>query len=69
MDLSIVIPARNEMFLPKTVENLLENIKGDTEIIVICVGDWPVDPIEDHPRVTIIHHSESIGQRLSLIHI
>jgi glycosyltransferase involved in cell wall biosynthesis len=62
-DLSIIIPARNEMFLRKTVENILENIEADTEIIAICDGNWPDPPLEDNPRVTIVHHSESIGQR------
>ena len=63
MDLSIVIPARNEMFLTRTVEGLLDNIRGDTEIIVMCDGNWPNPPIKNHPRVVMVHHSESIGQR------
>ena len=61
-DLSILIPARNEMFLATTIENILENIEADTEIIAILDGDWPEPPVSDHPRVTVIHH-ESIGQR------
>jgi len=63
MDLSILIPARNEMFLAKTVENVLENIRADSEIIVVCDGSWPNPPIEDNPRINLIYHSESIGQR------
>lgn len=63
MDLSILIPSRNELFLAKTIENILENIKGDTEIIAVCDGAWPDPAINDHPRVNLIHHSESIGQR------
>lgn len=63
MDLSILIPARNEMWLSKTVEDLLENIEGDTEILVGLDGAWAEPPIKDHPKVTIVHHSESIGQR------
>lgn len=62
-DLSILIPARNEMFLRKTIENILENIEGDTEIIAVLDGIWADPPIPDHERVTIIHHAESIGQR------
>jgi glycosyltransferase involved in cell wall biosynthesis len=62
-ELSIIIPARNEIFLRQTVENILENIRADTEIIVICDGNWPDPPLTDHPRVTVVHHSESIGQR------
>jgi len=61
--LSILIPARNEMFLTKTIENILENIEGDTEIIAVCDGNWPDPPIQDHPRVHLIYHSQPIGQR------
>lgn len=61
-DLSVVIPARNEIFLRKTIENVLENIEGDTEVIAICDGYWPTPPIADHPRVILIHH-DAIGQR------
>jgi glycosyltransferase involved in cell wall biosynthesis len=63
VELSILIPARNEMFLGKTVENILENIEAETEIIVVCDGDWPDPAIEDNPRVHLIHHAISIGQR------
>lgn len=62
-DLSILIPARNEEFLGKTIENILENIEGDTEIIAVCDGYWPDPPIEDNPRLTLIHYPEPIGQR------
>ncbi len=61
-DLSIIIPARQEMFLSKTVDNILENIEADTEIIVICDGDWPDPALDDHERVTVVRH-EPIGQR------
>ena len=51
------------MFLTRTVEDILSNIEGNTEIIVILDGSWADPPIKDDPRVTIIHHSLSIGQR------
>ena len=54
-DLSIIIPARAEMFVAKTVENLLENIRGDkTEIIVILDGQWADPGIPQHEKVTIL---------------
>lgn len=62
-ELSILIPARNEMFLARTVEDILKNMRGDTEIIVILDGAWADPPIQDHPKVTIVHHQTSIGQR------
>lgn len=62
-DLSIVIPARNEQFLSHTIDDILTNIEGNTEIIAILDGCWADPPIKDNPRVTIIHHSVSVGQR------
>lgn len=53
-DFDIIIPARNEMFLRQTIENILENIEANTGIIAICDGNWPEPPIDDHPRVTLI---------------
>ena len=63
MDLSILIPSRNEMFLAKTIENILENIEGNTEVIAVLDGAWAEPPINDDPRVTLIHNPRSIGQR------
>lgn len=65
-DLSIIIPARSEMFITKTIDDILSNIEGNTEIIVVLDGCWTDPPIKDHPRITIIHHSESIGQRAAM---
>lgn len=62
-DLSILIPARNEMFLARTVEDILAKIEADTEIIVVLDGHWASPPIPQHERVTIIYLPESIGQR------
>ena len=62
-ELSILIPARNEMFLKQTIDNILENIEGDTEIITVMDGYWADPPIPQHERVTIVHLNESIGQR------
>ena len=62
-DLSVLVPSRNEMFLQRTIDDILSNIEGDTEIIAVCDGEWPDPAIDDHPRVTLIYHSESVGQR------
>jgi glycosyltransferase involved in cell wall biosynthesis len=62
-DLSILIPARNEIFLAKTVENILENIECNTEVIAVLDGAWAEPPVPQHERVTIIHNPQSIGQR------
>ena len=62
-DLSILIPARNEMFLAKTVERIMAQKRGRTEVIVGLDGQWANPPLIDHPDLTIIYYPESIGQR------
>lgn len=62
-DLSILIPARNEMFLVNTIQDLLQNIRGNTEILVGLDGEWSEPGIDSHPRVKILYVAESIGQR------
>jgi len=59
----VLIPSRNEMFLAQTIENILENVEGNTEVISVCDGSWPKPAVKDHPRVKLIYHGESIGQR------
>lgn len=66
--LSVLIPARSEFFhnvdyLGLTVENVLANSTDATEVIVVADGAWPLRPLASHPRLTLIHHSKSIGQR------
>ena len=61
--ISIILPSRNEMFLSKTIEDILKNTSEQTEIIAVLDGLWASPPIKDHPRVTLIYLSESIGQR------
>ena len=62
-DLSVIIPARNEIFLRRTIEDLIANIRGDTDIIAVLDGQWADPPIDDNPRVRLIYHSQPIGQR------
>lgn len=62
-ELSILIPARNEMFISNTVADILKNRRGKTEILVGLDGAWAEPGIPDHPDVRIVYVSESIGQR------
>jgi len=64
-DLSVIIPARNEQFLEKTIDTILENSVADTEVIVILDSYWPSPSIEDRPKVTFIHHTNPVGQRVA----
>ena len=62
-DLSILIPARNEIWLAKTVEDILSNIEMDTEIIVVLDGGWADPAIPQHERVNVVYLPKAIGQR------
>jgi len=63
---SVIIPARNEIYLQRTIDSILAAAEGDIEIIAICDGYWPDPPIQDDPRVILVHHTTSIGQRQSI---
>jgi len=63
-DLSILIPAKNEEFLGRTVEDLLENIQGKTEVIIILDGfEREIPKIPEDKRVRVIKNETSVGQR------
>lgn len=62
-ELSILIPSRNEVFLSRTVQDILANITADTEVIVGLDGVWADPPVEQNERVTVVYYPESIGQR------
>jgi len=51
------------MFLSRTIEDILEKKRGKTNIIVGLDGAWAEPVIKDHPDVTILHSSVSLGQR------
>lgn len=62
-DLSILIPARNEMFLARTIQDILENSSERTEVIAVLDGAWADPQVPDHDRVTLVYLPESVGQR------
>lgn len=51
------------MFLKHTVEDVLKNMRGDSEIIVVADGAWPLEPLHQDPRVQLVHMPTAIGQR------
>ena len=63
IDLSILIPARNEEFLQNTIDDILKNIRGRTEIIVTLDGYLPNPGLKQDPRVTVIYNPIAKGQR------
>ena len=62
-DLAICIPARNEMFLKQTIDDILKNKEAKTEIIAVLDGQWAEPAVPQHPDVNIIYVPEAIGQR------
>jgi glycosyltransferase involved in cell wall biosynthesis len=62
-ELSILIPANSEMFLARTIQDILENTSEQSEIIAVLDGKWADPAIPQHPRVNVIYIPESIGQR------
>lgn len=51
------------MFLARTIKDILEHSEADIEILVGLDGQWAEPVIEDHPKVSIIHTGEPVGQR------
>jgi len=65
--LSIIIPSRNEMFLEKTIRDLLAKASGEVEVIAVLDGYWPlVEEIVDDPRVIYLHKGISEGMRMGI---
>src|SRR3990167_4509566 len=62
-DLSVLIPARNEQWLSKTVEDVLAHAEADTEIVVVLDGSPANPPLPINPRIVIHAPSSPIGQR------
>src|SRR3990167_7189190 len=63
MDLTVIIPARNEEFLNRTIQDVLEHSKANTEVIAVLDGYLPNPPLKSDPRITIIYNPVSVGQR------
>ncbi len=63
-DLTVVVPARNEMWLAQTCKDVLAASSDSTKVLVILDGEWPEPPgLDVHPRLDIIKVPASIGQR------
>lgn len=51
------------MFLARTVEDIIENKRGATEIIIGLDGQWADPAVSQHDDVVVIYEPETIGQR------
>jgi glycosyltransferase involved in cell wall biosynthesis len=60
---SIIVPSRNEIFLPNTINDIFAKARGDIEVIVILDGYWPNPPLPEIKNLHIIHRGEPLGMR------
>ena len=66
---SILIASRQEIYLEKTIRDVLSNAEGEIEVIVELDGYLPNPQIVlNDNRVTFIHNPISIGQRQCINH-
>lgn len=61
--LSVIIPSYKDPLLHKTIDSLLDNAKGEIEVVVVLDGYWPVVPIKDDKRIVIVHLGKNRGMR------
>lgn len=64
--ISIVMPAREEKYLQKTIDSMFDRAEGTIEIVVVLDGYWPNPPIKDRDNLVLIHHGESRGMRAAI---
>jgi len=63
IELSVLIPARNEKFLQATIDDILKNFKSNFEILV-GLDDYDPDPaIAAHARVKVYRLQKRMGMR------
>ena len=66
---SVVIPGCNERFMGATITDLLQQSRGDVEILAVIDGGPMPDatcPLPTDPRVRIIRHEQLQGMRQSM---
>lgn len=61
---SVIIPARDEIHLNRTIENLLANATGNIEIITVLDG-YECDVMKD-TKIKVIKHKEPLGLRVAM---
>jgi len=62
-ELTIILPARCEEFLGRTIQDILENSEADTELIAVLDGYLPDPPLPVSDKVTVIYNPVAVGQR------
>src|SRR3990172_823176 len=61
---SVIVPSRNEIFLEKTLNDLLAKARGDVEVVAVLDGYIPNPPIAIHDsRLVVLSTHEAKGMR------
>lgn len=67
MELSVVIPARNEPYLSETMQDVLKKSTVSVEVIAVLDGYWEKsEQIVTDSRVKYLHNGTSLGMRESI---
>ena len=61
-DLSIIIPVREDLYLQRTIDDILKKSTADIEIIVVLDGYWP-EQLTGGDNLRIIHKGKAAGMR------
>lgn len=56
---SILIPSRNERFLPQTVDDIFAKAAGDIEVVAVLDGYWPDPILKDRPNLILVHRGQA----------
>lgn len=65
-EVSVIIPARKEEYLAKTVESIHRAIRRDTDILVVIDAEEAGPPVPELPGVRVIRNETPLGQRASV---
>lgn len=63
---SVVIPSRNEIFLARTIQDIIEKATGNIEVIAVLDGYWPNPPLPDYNNLVVLHRGKAMGMRASI---
>lgn len=63
---SVLIAARNEKYLERTIQDVLDNAEGEIEVIVALDGYVPDPQLVFDDRVLFLHYAVPVGQRAAI---
>jgi glycosyltransferase involved in cell wall biosynthesis len=63
---SVIIPSRNERFMPQTVNDLYDHASGEIEVFVVLDGYWATELPAERPSLHYIHFGQARGMRAGI---